>query len=65
MQTAPRGDCGATEYMDFSSLSKGKKLALQAGNIAGLPIAFSILGIFAFFRRRNRRAALFAQFNKA
>lgn len=56
---------GSVAYIDGSRLDSGKKFTMQAFNIVGIPILFSLAGLVAWQLRKGRRAALAARFKKA
>lgn len=56
---------GSVAYIDASRLDSGKKFTLQAFNIVGIPLLFSLAGLVGWQVRKGRRAALAARFKKA
>ena len=56
---------GSVAYIDGSRLDSSKKFTMQAFNIVGIPILFSLAGLVAWQLRKGRRAALAARFKKA
>ena len=56
---------GAVAYIDGSRLDSSKKFTMQAFNIVGIPLLFSLAGLVAWQLRKGRRAALAARFKKA
>jgi hypothetical protein len=56
---------GAVAYIDGSRLDGSKKFTMQAFNIVGIPLLFSLGGLVAWQLRKGRRAALAARFQKA
>lgn len=56
---------GSVAYIDGSRLDSSKKFTMQAFNIVGIPVLFSLAGLVAWQLRKGRRAALAARFKKA
>lgn len=56
---------GSVAYIDASRLDGNKKFTLQAFNIVGIPLLFSLAGLVGWQVRKGRRAALAARFKKA
>ena len=56
---------GSVAYIDGSRLDSSKKFTMQAFNIVGIPLLFSLAGLVAWQLRKGRRAALAARFQKA
>lgn len=56
---------GSVAYIDASRLDSGKKFTMQAFNIVGIPLLFSLAGLVGWQVRKGRRAALAARFRKA
>ena len=56
---------GSVAYIDGSRLDSSKKFTMQAFNIVGIPLLFSLGGLVAWQLRKGRRAALAARFKKA
>ena len=56
---------GSVAYIDGSRLDSSKKFTMQAFNIVGIPLLFSLAGLVAWQLRKGRRAALAARFKKA